>query len=202
MTPIQLSNSPTRWSVATRHRPVFIPAPGRAGRFRGLLFKPDAPSRFPKTPERARGTQGVMAARSPGALESHFQTHRRLRTGAQSSSRLRSARDGLTACCTSRRHRCRLAGTDELSPGLALGPSVRDASLRHRDGPVASRPATGNDRDRPFHRDGMASRYAEIYFWKRRFFRPVRDLCAPGLSRCRARRFSSRPGHQHRHGRP
>jgi hypothetical protein len=36
MTPIQLSNSLTRWFVATRHRPVFIPAPGHAGRFAGF----------------------------------------------------------------------------------------------------------------------------------------------------------------------
>jgi hypothetical protein len=47
---------------------VVCPAPGHAGRLHGLFFKPDAPHRFLKTPERACGTQGVMAARSPGAL--------------------------------------------------------------------------------------------------------------------------------------
>ena len=88
-----------------------------------------------------------MAARSPGALESYSQAHRRLRTGAQSSSRLRSARDGLTACCTSCWNRCRLSSASGL-PQRTCTWSVRPRcfSHKHRDGPVASRPAIDDSR--------------------------------------------------------
>jgi hypothetical protein len=53
---------------------------------------------------------------------------------------------------------------------------------------------TGDETGAPLGRIGMELRYAKIYFWKRRIFGPVRDLCARRLSRCRRRCFSHAPG--------
>jgi hypothetical protein len=56
---------------------VVCPAPGHAGRFRGLFLQTVTPSRLRKTPVRACGTQGVVAARSLGAPQTSRQ-HPRL----------------------------------------------------------------------------------------------------------------------------
>ena len=82
---------------------------------------------FPQTPVGARGTQALWLPAASVRLKTS-DTPKTNRTGAQSSSRLRSARGGsdrLAACPRRRRLRRRLSRSCELSPGHALGPPAR-----------------------------------------------------------------------------
>ena len=97
---LQLSNSP---APVRRHAssPQVYRLQGSPLQFHGLSLRNRHAKSLPQyAPERACGTLGRCGCPQPDV---HLRTPEDFRTGAQSSSRLRSARAGLTGCNSQRR---------------------------------------------------------------------------------------------------